>query len=77
MGIICNKGSHALQFFHKSGQEFCAGKYLQQNLAELSAYLQEVKTVKDALAVAPVLSFASKSERAAQFIIQTLLDNFM
>ncbi len=73
MGVICTKGSNLVQFFHKSAQEFCAGKYLQNNLKMLRSYLESVTTVKDAMRVAPVLIFASRSTITAKVIIQKLL----
>ncbi|XP_072021826.1 uncharacterized protein [Amphiura filiformis] len=76
MGILCRRGEHALQFFHKSGQEFCAGNYLQNNPRKVASYLQNVNTVKDALSIAPVLIFASRSKPAAKLIMQKLLSIF-
>ena len=76
MGIICKKGDHLLQYFHKSGQEFCAGTFLSNNLDNLSSYLDDVKTVKNVLSVASVLTFAARSKPAAQIILGKLVQIF-
>ncbi|XP_072048650.1 uncharacterized protein [Amphiura filiformis] len=76
MGILCRRGEHALQFFHKSGQEVYAGNYLQNNHREVTSYLQNINTVEDALSIAPVLIFASRSNIAAKLIMQKLLTIF-
>ncbi|XP_072049232.1 uncharacterized protein [Amphiura filiformis] len=76
MGILCRRGEHTLHFFHKSGQEFFAGYYLQNNLSKLASYLQSVKTLKDALSISPVLIFASRSKIAAKMIVHKLLKIF-
>ena len=76
MGIICKKGDHLLQFFHKSGEEYYAGTHLSNNLDNLSSYLKDVKTVKNVLSVASVLTFAACSKPAAQMILGKLVEIF-
>ena len=80
MGIIRRdttlEGGNALQFFHKSAQEFCAGKYLSEHVDELPAYLEEIETIEDALSVALVLTFASCTKPAAKLVLERLMDVF-
>ncbi|XP_072048548.1 uncharacterized protein [Amphiura filiformis] len=75
MGIMCRRSEHmhALQFFHKSGQEFYAGYYLRHHPSKLRSYLKKLKTVSDVLSIAPVLLFASRLQSAAKMIIQKLM----
>ena len=75
MGILCKKGEKLLQIFHKSGQEYCAGLFLLNKPEELSSYLEGITTAKEALSVAPVLVFASRSEEAAKMILAKLIEN--
>ena len=72
MGILCRKGGKAVQFFHKTGQEYCTSVYLCNDMHRLNSYLQDVKTIKDALSIAPVLTFAASSKSAASSIIDKL-----
>ena len=78
MGIIrldrALEGGSNVQFFHKSAQEFCAGRYLSNHIDKLSAYLEEVETVEDALSVALVLTFASSQRSAARLIVEKLME---
>ena len=78
MGIIrldrALEGGSNVQFFHKSAQEFCAGRYLSNHIEKLSAYLEEVETVEDALSVALVLTFASSQRSAARLIVEKLME---
>ena len=74
MGILCKKGEKLLQIFHKSGQEYCAGLFLSNKPEELSSYLEGITTVKEALSVAPVLVFASRSEEAVKMILAKLIE---
>lgn len=75
-GIICEKGPGCWQFFHKSGEEFCAGSHLANHLDKLDSYLQRIKNIRDALSLAPVLIFASSSKFAAKMIIDRLMHIF-
>ena len=76
MGIICKKGESLLQFFHKSGQEYCCAMYLSNSLDKIKYYLESIKKIKDALNVAPVLKFAASSKSTAKVIIEKLLSIF-
>ncbi|XP_072047579.1 uncharacterized protein [Amphiura filiformis] len=81
MGILSYRGHESeknLQFFHKSGQEFCCGKYLanEDHPERLSKYLTEIHTVKEALSVGLVLMFTAGSKNAAKLIISKLMDIF-
>ena len=76
MGIVCKKGHRSLQYFHKSGQEFCAGCYLRNHPADLASYLENITSFKDALSVNLVLKFASRSKSAAKMIIKKLVSIF-
>ena len=76
IGIICKKGDKLLQFFHKTGQEFCCAIYLGCNLDKLDSYLQSIKTFTDAFTVAMVLRFACGSQGAAVRILGKLFDIF-
>ncbi|XP_072022082.1 uncharacterized protein [Amphiura filiformis] len=76
MGILCKKGSD-LQFFHKSGQEFCAGVYLaKHNEDKLPAYLDEIESVQHALNLGMVLKFATSNKHAAKLVVEKLVDIF-
>ncbi|XP_072047262.1 uncharacterized protein [Amphiura filiformis] len=76
-GILCDKGTGSLQFFHKSGQEFCAGVYLSENPDKLSEYLKEIEEVQEALNLGLVLVFAAGSNKeAAKTIVKKLVELF-
>ncbi|XP_072047264.1 uncharacterized protein [Amphiura filiformis] len=75
MGILCKKGSD-LQFFHKSGQEFCAGVYLANHEDKLPAYLAKIKSVQHALNLGMVLKFATSNKHAAKLVVEKLVDIF-
>ncbi|XP_072017525.1 uncharacterized protein [Amphiura filiformis] len=76
-GILCDKGSGSVQFFHKSGQEFCAGVYLSENPDKLSEYLKEIEEVQEALNLGLVLVFAAGSNKeAAKTIVKKLVELF-
>ncbi|XP_072048271.1 uncharacterized protein [Amphiura filiformis] len=76
-GILCDKGSGSVQFFHKSGQEFCAGVYLNENPDKLSEYLKEIEEVQEALNLGLVLVFAAGSNKeAAKTIVKKLVELF-
>ena len=76
MGILCKKGQTSLQFYHKTGQEHCAGIHLSSQPKRLASYLKDVNTLEEALSVAPVLRFASTSKQAAKAILRKLLQIF-
>ena len=78
MGIICKKGENSWQYFHKTGQEYCCGRYLSNRLQpeRITHYLESLKTPKDVLSVAPVLTFAASSKITAKAIIEKLLSIF-
>ena len=76
VGILCKKGHRSLQYFHKSGQEFCAGCFLSSHPKNLATYLENITSFKDALSVNLVLKFASRSKSAAGMIIKKLVSIF-
>ena len=68
----------SVMFFHKTGQEKCAGEYLSEIASkdpdELKARLNQLKTPKNFLSVQMILRFAcGSSKQAAQLILQTLI----
>ncbi|XP_072028467.1 uncharacterized protein [Amphiura filiformis] len=79
MGVISQKGDHvnSLTFFHKSGQEHIAGKYLADNPDELRSYLSAINTVDTAMATGLVLiSAAAANTDAAKEVITSLMKLF-
>ncbi|XP_072029762.1 uncharacterized protein [Amphiura filiformis] len=79
MGVISQKDDHAnsLTFFHKSGQEHIAGKYLADNPDELRSYLSAINTVDTAMATGLVLiSAAAENTDAAKEVMTSLMKLF-
>ena len=77
--------STVFTFFHKSGQEKCAGEYLaslaalpnQPSAESIESYLKGLRSVQDAHSVQLILRFASgASPDAAGLILERLLEIF-
>ncbi|XP_072029763.1 uncharacterized protein [Amphiura filiformis] len=79
MGVISQKGDqvNSLTFFHKSGQEHIAGKYLADHPDELRSYLGAIQTVDAAMATGLVLiSAAAANNDAAKEVMTVLMKLF-
>ena len=78
---VSNYGKAKLTFFHKSGQEKCAGEYfahlVDNNPEELESRLATVTTMQEALSIQLVLRFASgQNPHAVRKILQRLMEIF-